>query len=199
MPQYGDRAERFVTAAFDSSRRLGIACGVVLLAACGPPPPAATSSPGALRPSAGGRSSTVGSASVDVLLEMLSFRRAQAIGEERNPFRFSPSSDRERTLLPAPPAIPVSRSRSTGPTGDAGGSVARSRFGPVDSIRFIGLVEARRTPGSVAVPTDDAGVYHGMVDDIVNGRYLILAIEGTAVEVEDLSSGPRLTLRLSGS
>ncbi len=70
-------------------------------------------------------------------------------------------------------------------------------------LRLIGIVEAPRS-GRVAVLADAAGVHHGQLGDAVDGRYRIVAFENEAVQVEavqveDIASRVRITLRLSGS
>ena len=66
-------------------------------------------------------------------------------------------------------------------------------------MRFIGLVEARNRVGPVAVLADVDGVYHGVAQDVVKGRYRILAIMAGSVELEDLPTGARLVLRSTGA
>lgn len=43
------------------------------------------------------------------------------------------------------------------------------------------------------------GVYHGVVNDVVKGRYRILAVTTASVEIEDLARGNRLVLRFRGA
>ena len=48
----------------------------------------------------------------------------------------------------------------------------------------------------MAVLTDGDGVYHGLVNNVVKGRYRILAIDADSVEVEDVTRGTRMSLRI---
>ena len=66
-------------------------------------------------------------------------------------------------------------------------------------LRLIGLVEAHGRAGRVAVVTDERGVYHGLAGDAIEGRYRIVSIDETSIEVEDLTRGARMTLSLSES
>ena len=45
--------------------------------------------------------------------------------------------------------------------------------------------------------TDEHGVYHGRAGDAIEGRYRIVSIGETSIEVEDLTRGVRMTLSLS--
>ena len=67
------------------------------------------------------------------------------------------------------------------------------------ALRFIGLVEVRERPDPVAVLADGDDVHHGLENDVIEGRYRILAIASMSVEVEDMVRGARMTLRLSGA
>ena len=85
---------------------------------------------------------------------------------------------------------------STAATGTAAIPSASAGLG---AVRLIGIVEVRNRVGRVAVLANGDGVYHGLMDDIVKGRYRILSITAASVEVEDMTRRTRLTLRLSGA
>ena len=77
------------------------------------------------------------------------------------------------------------------------GGVDGWRLAAADAVRFLGVLEAPESVGRVAVVTDGAGVYHGRVGDVVGGRYRIVAIDRTAMVLERVEDGARLTLRPS--
>ena len=81
-------------------------------------------------------------------------------------------------------------------TGATAASPAPER---ADAIRFIGIVEARSRVGRVAVLADGDGVYHGLANEVVKGRYRILDVTAASLAVEDMVLGTRITLRLSRS
>ena len=116
----------------------------------------------------------------------------------RNPFRFG-------SRLPVTPPGP--------------GAVTPSRLGPVDPdpeslagglspdtvmlsegsrLKFIGIIEAPDSVGTVAVLSDGRSVYHGRQDDIIEGRYRIVRIGVESIEIEVFDGGYRRTLKLSG-
>ncbi len=139
-------------------------------------------------------------------VEALLGHRAPAIVETRNPFRFGPAAGGGW-----PPGTPASLADlwepeegegadGAAPAGsaDADGAAA----GPVDrldALRLIGFVETRDGLQRVAVLNDGDGVSYGLVDDVVNGRYRVLAVRGASVEIEDIARGTRKTLRLPES
>ena len=129
-------------------------------------------------------------ASLDVGLDALSGGAPAPGGQGRNPFRFG------RETLP-----------SLMPAGDASGGNSAVLPGAVDgwrpaeemeAIRFLGIVEAAESIGLVAVLVDDGGVYHGRVNEVVGGRYRIVALDRTSIVIERVGDGERRTLRPSG-
>ena len=129
-------------------------------------------------------------------------RPTPAIGR-RNPFRFGPAPPTSTRPTPtgvtalAPPDAPVGRPPL--PPSERTGTAAPDAPGAEGlPLRLIGIVEVGATTGRVAVLTDERGVYHGRAGDTVEGRYRLVAIGETSVELEDLTRGARLTLRLSG-
>ena len=108
-----------------------------------------------------------------------------------------------------PPGTPGSLADLWGREGDAGTEDAvpagatttapPASLDPLDGLRLIGFVETRDGPERVAVLTDGDGVFYGLVDDVVRGRYRVLAVGATAVEIEDLAHGTRKTLTLPES
>ena len=112
-------------------------------------------------------------------------------GPVRNPFRFASSS------VP-PPLVPGG--------GVSGGNAATvpvqvDGWRPAEdpsALRFLGVLDAPESAGRVAVLADGAGVYHGRVDDIVGGRWRIVALDRASVVIERSGTGERLTLTPGG-
>ena len=69
----------------------------------------------------------------------------------------------------------------------------------VVAVRLLGLVEAPSRGLLVAVVTDGRGVYHGGVGDVIAGRYRVVAIDRTSIEIESVRDGQRRILRPAGS
>ena len=65
-------------------------------------------------------------------------------------------------------------------------------------LRFIGIVEARRTVGLIAVLTDGRAVFQGAEGDTLEGRYRIANISRDRVEIEVLPAGTRKVLYREG-
>ena len=131
----------------------------------------------------------VGERVIDVDLEAMKAIRPGLDYIKRNPFLFA-----------------------TGPLGEPVGSI-RKELGaskPSDaftdqestedvlSLRFIGIVEARRTVGLIAVLTDGRGVFQGAEGDTLEGRYRIENISRDRVEIEVLPAGTREVLYREG-
>ena len=134
---------------------------------------------------------------LDVRLEAVPGERPRTSDGPRNPFRFGPvtpvvdEETPEVSLTPGPLDGPAGR----GPT-------ARAPEGTGDMpapLKFIGVVDAPESTGLVAVLTDGAFVYHGRENEIIEGRYRIVQIDVTSIEIEFLQGGGRQTIRLSGS
>jgi len=126
-----------------------------------------------------------------VKLDALSAARPEPVPNERNPFRFEQK------------APPPSSSRPAAPGGvDAGGASAQSA-GPAPPppipLKFIGIVEAPRPRGKIAVLSDARGVYYGREGDVVEGRYKIVRIGVESIEMIYVDGRGRQTIRLSGS
>ena len=181
-----------------------VTVGVVALAGCDAPapamdaPPAAPPAVTAPGPVAGDPVADA-ALGVDIAVEALLERTAPAIDEQRNVFQFGPPAGggRAASVAAAPAASGGAVPGSGEPPGATGATPSPPAPDRVDPMRFIGVVEARNRVGRVTVLTDGDGVYHGLVDDIVKGRYRILAIDATSVDVEDMARGSRMTLRLS--
>lgn len=139
-------------------------------------------------------------------LEVLLGYRAPAIVDRRNPFRFgSTAGDGWPSGTPASLADLWGREGGDGtddavPGGDTTpATAAPESLEPLDGLRLIGFVETRAGPERVAVLTDGDGVFHGLVNDVVRGRYRVLALRAMSVEIEDVVRGTRKTLRLPES
>ena len=139
-------------------------------------------------------------------MEALRGHVAPAIVETRNPFRFGAAAGAGRASAAGGGATD-SPGRGPGPgAGPAGGApgdtAARETLdppGPLAGLRLIGFVETRGDLERVAVLADGDGVFYGVANDVVNGRYRVLAVRGASVEVEDVAGGTRRTLRLPES
>ena len=176
-------------------RRFGalLAC-LFLPVGCGPPLPAgASAGEAAAAPALTSRSLPADSPDetlLDVRLDALLGDAPEPGGRARNPFRFTRAAP--PSLMPADgvpggnPAIPL------------GGVDGWRPAGEPPAVRFLGVLEAPESVGRVAVVTDGAGVYHGRVGDVVGGRYRIVAIDRTAMVLERVEDGERLTLQPSG-
>lgn len=137
---------------------------------------------------------------IDIPLEALHERDSPALVVKRDVFRFgSASSGVPRGFARLPSTSGGTPSESLGPTDGTGASGVSTVPDHGDPMRFIGLVAARDRVGPVAVLADVDGVYHGVAQDVVKGRYRILSIMAGSVELEDLPSGTRLMLRLTGA
>ena len=168
--------------------------GLLLSAACSAPLPADTPARGVDADPA----LTSGSAATDspdepwlgVELDALSGGAPAPGGRVRNPFRF------EREALPPPrrAAGPADGSLPVPPGAVDGWRPAEEN----EAVRFIGVLEAPESVGRVAVLADGAGVHHGRVGDVVGGRYRIVALDRSALLLERLEDGERLTLRPGG-
>ena len=184
-----------------ASPPLAVVTGGVLLAGC-----AAAAQPGdfpAEAPRTNGAPVTVAHSeevvSIDVSLEALLGYTPPAVDERRNPFRFGPASDGDGRDLPGPGAsvaVPADIARllhSPGPSA----ALAAAAVPSTSPVRFIGFVEVPGRDRRAAVLTDGDGVHHGELNDVVVGRYRIVALGATSVEIEDLAHGTRRVLQPS--
>ena len=181
-----------------------VTVGVVALAGCDAPAPAMdappTAPPAVTAPGpVAGDPAADAALGIDIAVEALLERTPPATVERRDVFQFgSPAGGVRATSVGAAPAASGGAvPGSVEPPGATGPTPSPPAPDRVDRIRFIGVVEAHNRVGRVAVLTDGDGVYHGLVDDVVRGRYRILAIDATSVDVEDMARGTRMTLRLS--
>ena len=186
-------------------RVLGAAFGVAALVGCGAAPrvvdagPEPARPPAAVNPPAGAaaRLADVAGGFFEVPLEALPTHRLPFTVGRRDPFRFGTTGrvaaggPAEAVLVDAvadPRAVTPVVAEEAIPTPSAGDDAR--------AVRFIGLVDVRGRPGPVAVLAAGRGVYHGRVNDVVQGRYRILAIGAASVEVEAVPGGAGMTLRL---
>jgi hypothetical protein len=131
----------------------------------------------------------------DVKLEAL--RRTPGALEEpgRNPFRFEArSTPTAKDVAVAPRTADSVPARITSPaplTGPAGP--------PPIPLKFIGLVEAPRQAGRVAILSDGRGnVFYGKEGDTIEGRYRMVKIDSEMIELAYVDGRGRQTIRLSG-
>ena len=128
---------------------------------------------------------------VDVQLELLKAKRAEAGEPERNPFRFQqkapPPAPPRRAVVAPPPVV-------TGPPVPQGPPPP-----PPIPLRFIGLVDAPSQAGRVAILSDGRGnVFYGKEGDIIEGRYRLLRVGPDAADLSFTDGRGRQTIRLSG-
>ena len=183
-----------------------LACASALAqVGCGAAPPAAGSPAPAAVPVAepqGHPNVDQGRALPALRLDPLFAERPPLHQDPRNPFRFGPAGEETARRSPSqvvPPGAPEPPSGGPSlPLAEPTAAAPDAPGGTPAPLRLIGVVEARESAGRVAVLTDERGVYHGRAGDAVEGRYRIVAIDETSVELEDLARGVRMTLRLSG-
>ncbi len=137
--------------------------------------------------------------SIDVSLEALLGYTPPAVEERRNPFRFGPADDAGRDLAAAGAsgAVPAAIAQLLNSPGASAPLAAPPALPSAAPLRFIGIVEVRGRNRRVAVLADGDGVHHGGVNDVVLGRYRIVALGAAAVEIEDVADRTRLVLRPS--
>ena len=108
----------------------------------------------------------------------------------RNPFRLGRAAP--------PPVIPENGIPVGEPPVSLGAVDGWRPASDPAAIRFLGVVEAPESVGLVAVLSDGGVVRHGRVNDVVGGRYRIVALDRTAIVLERVRDGERRTLRPSG-
>ncbi len=191
------------------TRRLPLllACACALShTGCGAAPTAA-GSPASRAPNPAGPSAAHVEASLPALpelrLDALARPRPALPDNPRNPFRFgapTPAPDHPPSSGPMPAEAAAELAGAPFPRQvDRTAGDAQPAATAGDGLRLIGIVEAPRTAGPVAVLTDARGVHHGRLGDAVDGRYRIVAFWEAEVEIEDLARGVRRTLTLKGS
>lgn len=141
--------------------------------------------------SSGSPLDTVEQAELAVRLKAIDRARPQVSLRPRNPFRLGGSSlsapsvrDPELPFLNGEPLLTVS-------------SVAEVT--PGVRLRMIGLVDRLETGERIAVLTDGDAVFYGREGEILEGRYRIVSLGPTWVEVESVDDGRRQVLRLADS
>ncbi len=163
-----------------------ILVGLFLVARPDSAPPVAVGVPTAvptLRPTTSVQDTVV----ADVRLEYLSRGHESVSPSVRNPFRFV-----QRTapapIRKAPPVQTLPAPVFQGPPPP-----------PPIPLRFIGVIDAARAGGRVAVFSDGRGaVMHGKEGDIIEGRYRVLRFGNDSIELAYVDGRGRQTIRLSG-
>ena len=117
----------------------------------------------------------------------------------RNPFWFgSAASGRQGALPQVTVPITPGAVRGQDATGALGGTDADRPAADLAALRFNGVVEAPESAVRVVILTDGRRVYHGRVDDVIAGRYRILAIDETSIEIERVQDGERRVVMRNG-
>ena len=126
---------------------------------------------------------------VDVRLEALSVGTPAPGARARNPFR-----------LERPPMSPILGGEVPveGPGVPPGAVDGWQPAAAAEAVRFLGILDAPESAGLVGVLADDSGVYHGRVNEVVGGRYRIVALDRTSLVIERIEDGERRTLSPSG-
>ena len=123
-------------------------------------------------------------------LDLLRAEHDKLPAAERDLFRFKPKAP--------PPAPAIRRPVATGvPMGPP--APAAPPPPPPIPLKMIGMVEAPRETGRVAVLADTRGnVFYGKEGDIIDGRYRVVRINIDTAELAYLDGRGRQILRLSG-
>ncbi len=124
------------------------------------------------------------SADLGLRLDEVTRSRPATLVQPRNPFRFGQTSP-EPSSAPRPVV-----SDSPLVASPALETVSPSR------LRLIGLVSGSGSAERIAVLTDGENVFHGREGDIGEGRYRLLSVNETSVEIEFVRDGNRRLLRL---
>ncbi len=180
--------------------RFVVLIGLLAVAGCQAPasPPAQPGQPAGAANGAPGPGSVRPPVPPEVRLDEVVPAHSGPVETGRNPFRFgatlpvTPPGPGPVTSPGPGPVDPDSESLAGGPSPD---TVTLSE---AIQLRFIGIVEAPDSVGTVAVLSDGRSVYHGRQGDIIEGRYRIIRIGVESIEIEVLDGGRRRTLRLSG-
>lgn len=152
-------------------------------------PTAGSRPPGPRVPGQAGSASEAGPVVVD--LAWLDRPRPEPITGKRDPFAFGGGPEvREPPAGGVGPAVEVEPALAEGPP--------EPPPPPPIPYRFIGVLDAPGA-GRVAVLSDGRFVYHGREGDIIDGRYRLVSVTSSSVQVEYLDGRGRQTLRLSGS
>ncbi len=163
---------------------------ILLSVACAAPLPTGAPAADPALTSPGPPADSPDGPSLDVGLDALSGGVPAPDGRLRNPFRFERGNP--------PPLMPAAGPAGGRPAVAPGAVDGWRPAGEAEAVRFIGILEAPESVGRVAVLADGAGVHHGRVGDVVAGRYRIVALDRTALLLERLEDGERLTLRPTG-
>lgn len=118
-------------------------------------------------------------------LEALSGRAPAPGARARNPFRF----ERSPTSPILGGEVPVAGTGA--PPGAVDGWQPAAE---AEAVRFLGILDAPESAGLVGVLADDDGVHHGRVNEVVGGRYRIVALDRTSLVIERIEDGERRTL-----
>lgn len=153
--------------------------------------------PAGSRPAAaaGRAAAKPGARAIDVRLDALGRPIApeETTGARRNPFRMgaaTPAPSPEGTLAARMPPRTATPAPPIGPPPAP----------PVPPIpyRFIGVLSGVPGHGRIAVLTDGRSVVHGRINEIIEGRYRIIAIGEESLQIEHADGRGRQTIRLLG-
>ena len=128
-----------------------------------------------------------------VKLEALKMPRPDPVEGDRNPFRFR--------ARPAPSPRPApTGGRATGPGSTSPPPVVAppGATGPPIALKFIGIVDAPKQGGKLAVLSDGRSVLYGHEGEVIDGRFKILRIGVESIELSSVDGRGRQTIRLTG-
>lgn len=141
----------------------------------------------ASNPVAGGQAARAGDAVTDVQLERLTTENAAFRPPRRDPFRFraaAPPPQEPAFVAPAPSQPPPPPPPSRPPISA--------------SLRLIGIYELEGRRVAVLHDGTQSPPVHGMEGDVIEGRYRLLRVDDSAIEISYLDGGLPQRIPLPG-
>lgn len=168
---------------------LTIAAYVVAQMFSGPVAPGGVPTAGPRQPGQppAAKAAVIDPAELDVKIETLNAKGAEAADVERNPFRFQPKP--APPPPPPPPQPPVSYTPPPKPVDPGPPPIGAT-------IKFIGIVETAN--GRIGAFSDCKASFPGREGEILEGRYRIVRIQIESAVLEYLDGTGRTTLPLNG-
>jgi hypothetical protein len=155
--------------------------------------PASSSKPATASSGEHGNQPTAAKGTEAVNLEALTMPRPDPVEGERDPFRF-----RTRPT-PSPRPTPTGgRAAGPGPTAAPPVVAQPAPTGPPIPLKFIGIVDAPKQGGKLAVLSDGRSVLYGHEGEVIDGRFKILRIGVESIELSHVDGRGRQTIRLTG-